>query len=128
MRPGPLEVRGAARSPRPKAMCSWPSTSPSKLKTLAVVVYPSPKRSGTGTWVRIVAVGNDGGGIGGLISVVLKPRRERIAQQHHVADLANLGERRPSFWVPGETAITHEPRGPGVADEERGHDKLQLVD
>ena len=53
--------------------------------------------------------------------------RERVAQQHHVADLADLGERRAPVGVPGEAAVAHEPRGPGVADEEGRDDQLQLV-
>jgi len=60
-------------------------------------------------------------------SVRLEPRRERVAQQHHVADLANLGECRPPAGVPGEAAVAHEPGGAGVAHEERGDDQLQLV-
>ena len=35
-------------------------------------------------------------------SVEPEPRRERVAQQHHVADLADLGERRPPVRVPRE--------------------------
>ena len=57
------DVTAAARSPSPKARCSWPSTSPSKLNTRAAVAYPSANRRGTDTWVRIVAVGS-GSGIG----------------------------------------------------------------
>jgi len=34
---------------------------PSKLNTRAVVAYPSANRRGTGTWVRIVAVGSGNG-------------------------------------------------------------------
>ena len=118
-------MTAAARSPSPKARCSWPSTSPSKLNTRAVVAYPSANRRGTGTWVRIVAVGS-GGDIGSHQSV-LEPGRERVAQQHHVADLADLGERRAPAGVPGETAVAHEPWGPRVADEERSDHQLQLV-
>ena len=35
-------------------------------------------------------------------SVGPEPRRERVAQQHDVADLADLGERRAPVGVPGE--------------------------
>ena len=35
-------------------------------------------------------------------SVRPEPRRERVAQQHHVADLAHLGERRAPVRVPRE--------------------------
>ena len=38
-------------------------------------------------------------------SVGLKPGRERVAQQHHIADLADVGEHRAPTGVPGETAI-----------------------
>ena len=57
------DVTAAARSPSPKARCSRPSTSPSKVNTRAGVAYPSANRRGTDTWVRIVAVGS-GSGIG----------------------------------------------------------------
>jgi len=42
-------------------------------------------------------------------SVVPKPRRQGVAQQHHVADLADVGELRPLAGVPGEVAVAHEP-------------------
>ena len=42
-------------------------------------------------------------------SVVPEPRREGVAQQHHVADLADVGELRPLAGVPGEVAVAHEP-------------------
>ena len=41
-------------------------------------------------------------------SVVLEPRREGVAQQHHVADLADVGELRPLAGIPGEMAVAHE--------------------
>ena len=41
-------------------------------------------------------------------SVVPEPRREGVAQQHHVADLADVGELRPLAGVPGELAVAHE--------------------
>ena len=61
-------------------------------------------------------------------SVVPVARRERVAQQHHVADLADLGERRAPSRVPREAPVAHEARGARVADEERRDDQLQLVD
>ena len=61
-------------------------------------------------------------------SVVLEPRREGVAQQHHVADLADVGELRPPAGVPGEAAVAHEPGSLGVAHEHRRDDQLQLVD
>jgi hypothetical protein len=36
------------------------------VNTRAVAEYPSAKRSGNSTWVRIVATGDDGGGMGRL--------------------------------------------------------------
>ena len=45
-------------------------------------------------------------------SVVLEPRREGVPQEHHVADLANVDERRPTARVPGEGAVAHEPGQP----------------
>ena len=57
-----------------------------------------------------------------------EPGRERVAQQHHVADLAHLGERRAPPRVPREAPVAHEARRARVADEERRHDELQLVD
>jgi hypothetical protein len=41
-------------------------------------------------------------------SVVPEPRREGVAQQHHVADLTDVGERRPLAGIPGEVAVAHE--------------------
>ena len=89
------------RSPSPRARCSRPSTRPSKVNTRAVVAYPSANRSGTVTWVRIVAAGSACGSIGSRQSVP-EPGRERVPQQHHVADLAHLGERRAPVRVPRE--------------------------
>src|SRR6202000_1697659 len=91
----------------------------------ATVEEPSEKRRGSGTWVRIVAGGS---GIGRGPSVGLEARGEGVAQQHHVADLADLGEPRAAVGVPREAPVADEARGPGVADEEGGDDQLQLVD
>ena len=41
-------------------------------------------------------------------SVVPEPRREGVAQQDNVADLADAGELRPLAGVPGEVAVAHE--------------------
>jgi hypothetical protein len=101
-------------------------TSPSKLNTRAFAAYPSPKRSGNSTRLRIVAVGIDGGGIV-RSSGVLKPGRERIAEQYHVANLAELGQRRTPVRVPQEAAVADEPWGRGIATEQRSHYELKLV-
>src|SRR3954452_9302003 len=119
-------VKGTARSPRPSAMFSRPSASPSKLKTRAGVANPSAKRRGTLTWVRIVATGSTGF-IAAPSSVRPEPWRERIPQQYHVSDLANPGERGAALRVPGEAPVVDQPPGPGVADEERRDDQVQLV-
>ena len=92
----------------------------------ASAAYPSANRSGIGTWVRIVAVGQCAAASARLSRP--EPRREGVAQQHHVADLADVGERCPAAGVPGEDAVPHEPRRLGVADEHRRDDELQLVD
>jgi hypothetical protein len=44
-------------------------------------------------------------------SVGMKSRRERIPQQHHVIDMAYLGQRRPPVWVPRKPAVTNKPPG-----------------
>src|SRR6185437_8747081 len=119
------DVTPAARSPSAKARCSWPSTSPSKLNTRAAVAKPSANRSGTDTWVRMVAAGSRGIR---AASAGLKARGHGVAQKDHIADLADLGERRAAARVPGEAAVPHEPGGPRVAHEERRDDQLQLVD
>jgi peptidoglycan/LPS O-acetylase OafA/YrhL len=59
--------------------------------------------------------------------VALESRRERVAQQHHVAQLADLGQLRPPLRVPGEEAVAHEPRPPRVSDEDGRDDELELV-
>ena len=56
-----------------------------------------------------------------------EPRRQRVAQQDDVADLAHLGQRRAAVGVPGEAAVADEPPGPRVADEERRDHQVQLV-
>jgi peptidoglycan/LPS O-acetylase OafA/YrhL len=43
-------------------------------------------------------------------SVRAEPRRQRVAEQHDVAHLTHLGERRPLPGVPRETAVANEPR------------------
>src|SRR2546427_7705446 len=114
--------RGAARSPSAKARCSPSSTSPSKLNTWAPVAYPSANRRGSATCVRIVA-------LGGLsaTSPVPEARGEGVPQEHDVADLPNVDERRPAAGVPREAAVAHEPGSLGVADEHRRDGELQLV-
>ena len=99
------------------------------MNTRAVVAYPSANRSGTVSWVRIVAAG---GGRGGIRHVLVSPSTrnrigERVPQQHDVADPAHLGERRAPVRVPREPTVADEPPGPGVADEERCDDQVQLV-
>src|SRR6185437_12165746 len=100
----PAEATADARSPKPNATCSRPSRRPSKVKTRARVEYPSEKRSGASTCVRVVARGTD---MERLRSVVLEAFRERVAQQHDVADLADLREPRAAPGVPGELAVVH---------------------
>ena len=118
--------RAAARSPSAKARCSRPSTSPSKLNTARVGRVPvgEPQRQ------RRPACGSsrlEGRSRHPLLSL-LEPRREGVAQEHHVAELANVDERRPTARVPREGAVAHEPRSLGVADEHRRDGQLQLVD
>jgi peptidoglycan/LPS O-acetylase OafA/YrhL len=40
-------------------------------------------------------------------SIVPEPGRERVSQEHDVAELPDLGQGRPSFRVPGEEAVAH---------------------
>src|SRR6185437_13174136 len=61
-------------------------------------------------------------------SAVAEARGERVAHQHHVADLLDIGEPRPPGRVPGEGAVAHEPGCIGVADEDGRDHQLQLVD
>ena len=68
--PGSLAVTAAARSPRPKARCSRPSTSPSKREHAGGRGVPVGEPQRHDTWVRIVAVGS-GSGIGLLAQSVL---------------------------------------------------------
>src|SRR5205085_635369 len=60
-------------------------------------------------------------------AAVAEARREGVAHQHHVADLADLGEPRPPGRSPGEAAVAHEPGRVRVADEDRRNGQLQLV-
>jgi peptidoglycan/LPS O-acetylase OafA/YrhL len=60
-------------------------------------------------------------------SVALEARRERVAQEHDVAELPDLGQRRPPLRVPGEEAVAHQPCASGVADEDGSDDELELV-
>src|SRR5436309_3284745 len=122
--PSSQERIGPALSPSPKARWSWSSTRPSKLKTRAFALYPSVKRRGSVTCVRIVAIGRCR-----VIDLSVGPelRRERVAQQHHVADLADLGERRAPVRVPREVPVAHEAWRARVADEEWSDHELQLV-
>ncbi len=57
----------------------------------------------------------------------VEPRGERVAQEHDVPDLADVGEGRAAAGVPGEEAVLHEPRGVRVPHEHRGDHELQLV-
>jgi hypothetical protein len=64
----------------------------------ASVAYPSANRRGSASsGVRIVA-------LGGLnaISPVLEARREGVPQEHDVADLPNVDERRPAAEFQGK--------------------------
>jgi peptidoglycan/LPS O-acetylase OafA/YrhL len=61
-------------------------------------------------------------------SVAREPRREGVARQHHVADLADIGEPRAPAAGPGEDAVAHEPGRLRVADEHRRDDEVELVD
>ena len=69
--------------------------------------------------VRIVALAAGSGRHQASCSRSGEPRRQRVAQQHHVIELADLGEGGAAVRVPREGAVADEPAGPGVADEER---------
>ena len=124
-RAGPDEV---TRSPSPRARCSRPSTSPSKVSTRATVSYPSAKRSGTMTSVRIVAAGGR--------SVISPPLPGRPART--VARGRSAAARRPRSGGPrrggpgrsrfhGGAPSADDPVRPRVAHEEGRHDDVQLV-
>ena len=53
--------------------------------------------------------------------------RERVAEEHDVAEAAYVGQGGAMVLVPGEPAVLDEARGPRVADEEGGHDEVELV-
>ena len=65
-----------------------------------------------------------GGGAGAGVEAV----RQRVPQQRHVAQPANLGEDRPVILVPGKPAVADEAGRPGVTDEQRRYRQVQLVD
>src|SRR6476620_3278717 len=83
----------------------------------------SANRSGSMTWVRIVAAGRC---IVRSFSPV-ETVRERVAQEYDVAELAHLCQLRTAGWVPREASIADKPPRPRVAHEERGDDQVQLV-
>ena len=120
------ETTGRTRSPSPRARCSRPSTSPSKVNTRASAAYA------VGELQRDDELGADRGRRWSVVmrsprQVQAEPGRQRVAQQHDVADRAHLGERGPAAGVEREAAVADEPAGPRVADEERRDDQLQLV-
>ena len=82
----------SAYRPRPRARCSRPSTSPSKVSTRAVVVNPSANWSGIITCRRMLARGSLGD-IRLLLWLGAEARRQGVAQQHHVTQLPHLSQR-----------------------------------
>src|SRR3954447_21734477 len=59
---------------------------------------------------------------------VAEPVGQGVPEEDDVADLPHPGQPGPVPWSPREVAVADEPRGPGVADEERRDHQLQLVD
>ncbi len=52
---------------------------------------------------------------------------EEVAQQHHVVELAGLGERHRSAGTVGLWMREVQPGGAGIGDEEGGYGEVQLV-
>ncbi len=70
--------------------------------------------------------GDVGSGVAGPIGI--EAVRQRVPQQRHVAQPANLGEDRPVVLVPGKPAVADEARRPGVPHEQGRYRQVQLVD
>src|SRR3954447_15577899 len=59
---------------------------------------------------------------------VAEPVGQGVPEEDDVADLPHPGQPGPVPGSPREVAVADEPRGAGVADEERRDHQLQLVD